>query len=329
MGMRPYTCLEICAGAGGQAYGLESAGFHHVALVEYEKAYCDVLRANRPEWNVIESDVRDFDATPYKGVDLFAGGVPCPPFSVAGKQLGRDDERDLFPEALRLIGECSPRLVMLENVRGFLDPAFDDYRRFIMSSLENLGYDVMIKLLNASDYKVPQLRPRAVIIGLRKDLAMTFSYPEGSTGEAPTVGEVLYDLMSANGWEAADEWAHKANRIAPTLVGGSKKHGGPDLGPVRARNAWAALGVDGRGVANEAPYPGFTGMPRLTVRMLARLQGFPDDWTFGIRKTAACRMIGNAFPPPVAKAIGEKLMECLSNAEKDQECTQEVSRGIV
>ena len=329
MGMRPYTCLEICAGAGGQASGLESAGFHHVALVEYEKAYCDVLSANRPDWNVIESDVRDFDATPYKGVDLFAGGVPCPPFSVAGKQLGRDDERDLFPEALRLIGECSPRLVMLENVRGFLDPAFDDYRHFIMSTLENLGYDVMIKLLNASDYKVPQLRPRAVMIGLRKDLDMTFSYPEGSTGEAPTVGEVLYDLMSANGWEAADEWARKANRIAPTLVGGSKKHGGPDLGPVRARNAWAALGVDGRGVANEAPYPGFTGMPRLTVRMLARLQGFPDDWTFGIRKTAACRMIGNAFPPPVAKAIGEKLMECLSNAEKDQECTQEVSRGIV
>ncbi len=151
MGMRPYTCLEICAGAGGQASGLESAGFHHVALVEYEKAYCDVLRANRPDWNVIESDVRDFDATPYKGVDLFAGGVPCPPFSVAGKQLGRDDERDLFSEALRLIGECSPRLVMLENVRGFLDPAFDDYRHFIMSSLENLGYDVMIKLLNAAE----------------------------------------------------------------------------------------------------------------------------------------------------------------------------------
>lgn len=82
---RPYTCLEICAGAGGQASGLESAGFHHVALVECEKAYCDVLRSNRPEWNVIECDVRDFDATPYRGVDLFAGGVPCPPFSVAGK----------------------------------------------------------------------------------------------------------------------------------------------------------------------------------------------------------------------------------------------------
>lgn len=218
---------------------------------------------------------------------------------------------------------------MLENFRGFLDPAFADYRHFIVSTLENLEYDVQIKLLNASDYGVPQLRPRAVIIGLRKDLEMTFTYPEGNPEDAPTVGDALHDLMSANGWEGADKWAIRANRIAPTLVGGSKKHGGPDLGPVRARNAWASLGVDGRGVANEAPYPGFTGMPRLTVRMLSRIQGFPDDWTFGSRKTAACRMIGNAFPPPVAAAIGEKLMECLSHAEENQKRTCAVSRGIV
>mgnify|MGYP002249891138 FL=1 len=97
-----------------------------------------------------------------------------------------------------------------------------------------------------------------------------------------------------------------ANRIAPTLVGGSKKHGGPDLGPVRAKKAWEELGVDGKGVANTAPESDFEGMPRLTSRMLARIQGFPDTWTFGKKKTAACRMIGNAFPPPVAKAVGEK-----------------------
>lgn len=113
------TCLEICAGAGGQALGLDMAGFNHIALVEYEKEYCEVLRTNRPGWNVICTDVHNFDGTKYKGVDLLAGGVPCPPFSVASKQLGKDDERDLFPEAIRLINEIQPRAVMLENVRGF------------------------------------------------------------------------------------------------------------------------------------------------------------------------------------------------------------------
>ena len=326
---RPLTCLEICAGGGGQALGLEAVGFEHVALVEIEKPYCDVLKTNRPNWNVICSDIKDFDATHYKNVDLFAGGVPCPPFSVAGKKLGKDDERDLFPEALRLIGECTPKTVMLENVRGFLDPIFSDHRRFVLTTLENLGYTVSIKLLNSSDYGVPQLRPRVVIIGVRKDLNSVFSYPKPSINPSPTVGETLYDLMASNGWEGATLWAENANKIAPTLVGGSKKHGGPDLGPVRARNAWLTLGVDGRGVANEPPAPDFNGVPRLTVRMIARLQGFPDDWTFGTRKTVACRMIGNAFPPPVAKAIGEKLKDCLFYATESNEREEQLSQEII
>ncbi len=102
------TSIEICAGAGGQALGLEKAGFSHIALVEYEKPYCDALKKNRPDWNVLCMDVHDFSGIPYKGkIDLFAGGVPCPPFSVAGKQLGNEDERDLFPEAIRLIGDSA------------------------------------------------------------------------------------------------------------------------------------------------------------------------------------------------------------------------------
>ena len=108
------TSLEICAGAGGQALGLAMAGFVHVALVEYEADYCATLKRNRPEWNVICKDVREFSGIPYQGkIDLLAGGVPCPPFSQAGKQLGSEDERDLFPEAIRLIGEIQPRAVML------------------------------------------------------------------------------------------------------------------------------------------------------------------------------------------------------------------------
>lgn len=307
------TSVEICAGAGGQALGLDMAGFHHVALVEYEKEYCDVLKANRPEWNVICADVHDFDGSQYKGVDLLAGGVPCPPFSVASKQLGKDDDRDLFPEAIRLIGEMNPRAVMLENVRGLLDTKFDDYREHILQSIRNLGYTVSIKLLNACDYGVPQLRPRVIIIGIRNDEKGTFSYPAENQDCAPTVGEALKLLMGANGWESADEWAQNANKIAPTIVGGSKKHGGPDLGPVRSRRAWAELGVDGNGVADTAPASGFQGMPKLTKEMIALIQGFPPEWGFGKKKTAACRMIGNAFPPPVAKAVGTEIRRCLEN----------------
>ena len=313
---RPLTCVEICAGAGGQALGLAMAGFVHVALVEYEQEYCNVLKANRPEWNVICADVHKFDGHPYEGVDLLAGGVPCPPFSVAGKQLGKDDERDLFPEAIRLIREIRPRAVMLENVRGFLDSGFEEYRDHIFTEIKKLGYVTHIKLLNASDYGVPQLRPRVVIVGSRKDQAGAFEYPQEHPRESPTVGETLCDLMSQNGWKGAKKWAEGADRIAPTLVGGSKKHGGPDLGPTRAKNAWAELGVDGKGIANEAPEQDFDGMPRLTSRMMARIQGFPDTWTFGSKKTIACRMIGNAFPPPVAQAVGIEIRRCLENAER-------------
>ena len=222
-----------------------------------------------------------------------------------------------------------PRAIMLENVRGFLDRGFTEYRQYILKSIEKLGYDTQIKLLNASDFGVPQLRPRVVIVGIRKEENKYFMYPEGNPQMAPTVGNALYDLMAENKWKGAKKWAQNANKIAPTLVGGSKKHGGPDLGPVRARNAWAELGVDGRGVANMAPEPDFEGMPRLTSRMLARIQGFPDTWTFGKKKTAACRMIGNAFPPPVAKAVGEKIKECLENECTDCERTISLSRKIV
>lgn len=310
------TSIEICAGAGGQALGLERAGFLHVALVEYEQSYCNTLKLNRPNWNVICADVKNFSGKPYRDkIDLFAGGVPCPPFSVAGRQLGSADERDLFPEALRLIEEINPRAVMLENVRGFLDPSFSDYRDFILNKIDELGYNVQIKLLNASDYGVPQLRPRVVIVGIRKDIKGVFSYPTAIPELTKNVGETLVDLMRENGWARADEWAKQASTIAPTIVGGSKKHGGPDLGPVRARKAWAALGVDGLGIANEAPQKSFEGMPRLTPRMIARIQGFPDSWDFGNKKTAACRMIGNAFPPPVAQAVGEEIKRVLEKNE--------------
>jgi DNA (cytosine-5)-methyltransferase 1 len=264
-----FTSVEMCAGAGGQAIGLESAGFEHTALVEIEPHFCQTLTLNRPKWNVCQEDLTEFDGRPYKGVDLLAGGLPCPPFSVAGKQLGASDERNLFPAALRLVDEIRPRAVMIENVRGFLDGVFEDYRVQLKKQLKQLGYEADWRLLNASEYGVPQLRPRVVIVAMKEELWSNFEWPPVQAHNPPKVGEILHDLMAEKGWLGAQAWRERANEIAPTIVGGSKKHGGPDLGPTRARKAWATLGVNGLSIANEAPERDFVGMPRLTLRMVA------------------------------------------------------------
>lgn len=304
--------LELCAGAGGQAIGLEQAGFEHAGLVENDAHACNTLRLNRPKWQVFEEDLNHFDARPFKGIDLVAGGLPCPPFSIAGKQLGKDDERDLFPAMLRIVDEVRPKAIMIENVRGLLGKQFTDYRIGIEGRLAQLGYAADWRLLVASDFGVSQLRPRAVMVAIRKDFASNFVWPS-EVVKPKTVGQRLIDLMSVHGWKHALRWKEQAGKIAPTIVGGSKKHGGPDLGPTRARQAWAELGVDGRGVADDAPGFEFEGMPRLTTRMVARIQGIPDEWEFSGRKTAAYRQVGNAFPPPVAAAVAAKILEAILN----------------
>jgi len=312
-----FSVLELCAGGGGQALGLEQAGFEAVGVVEIDSHCCATLRMNRPDWNVIESDIAEVGGEKFRNVDLVVGGVPCPPFSIAGKQLGRDDERDLFPEALRIIRESAPRAAMLENVQGFASSKFAEYRHWLAQEFSEMGFTTFMRVLNASDFGVCQLRPRFVCVALRPDDADTFLWPD----EEPcrdTVGDTLIDLMSANGWPGALSWSHRANAIAPTIVGGSKKHGGPDLGPTRAKRQWETLAVDGKGIADEAPGSSVSieTSPRLTNRMVARLQGFPDDWQFFGKKTAAYRQIGNAFPPPVPRAVGRAVARALSGVRR-------------
>lgn len=307
----PLTSIEICAGAGGQALGLEQAGFEHLAVVELDRHACATLRTNRPYWDTIREDVTRWNASQYRGkVSLLAGGVPCPPFSKAGRQLGADDERDLFPAALDLVEQCDPDAVMLENVRGLLENRFDEYRAGVEARLSSLGFVARWKLLNASDFGVPQLRPRTILVALKEDIADCFDWPKPSRN-APTVGDALREQMALNGWERAAEWASRADRIAPTIVGGSMKHGGPDLGPTRAKREWATIGVNAHLVGEAPPPPGFDGNPTLTVTMAAILQGFPADWIFAGKKTNAYRQVGNAFPPPVARAVGLKIAQAL------------------
>ncbi|WP_328838974.1 DNA (cytosine-5-)-methyltransferase [Streptomyces europaeiscabiei] len=368
---RKLTSIEICAGAGGQAIGLHRAGFRHLALVEIDRHAAQTLRiniGNRPEWSwekehclVREVDVKDFrplEEVPNpklhdqprgdlgddleekeeskwlqpRQLDLLAGGVPCPPFSAAGKQLGRDDERDLFPRMLSLVEELKPRAVMIENVRGLVEPEhkFRYYRNHIKNRLRKAGYVVCgWRLLEAQDFGVPQLRPRAILVAIHEDHYRGFSWPAPQP-KVRTVREALGPSMERRlGKESPlhKRWLGHVEHgtVAPTLVGGSKKHGGADLGPTRAKKAWAALGVDAMGVANdedktvdpERDLGALDRGPKLTVEQAAIIQGFPEEadgslaWEFDGGKTARYRQVGNAFPPPVAQAVGECIREAL------------------
>lgn len=341
--------VEICAGAGGQTLGLERAGFRHRLAVELDSNAADTLRHNlhtvlgyteEEAGNTVQvGDVADpnvWNPAEHPEVDLLAGGVPCPPFSIAGKQLGANDERDLFAWAVELCGKIRPKALLLENVRGLSANRFAAYRQHVLDSLREHGYIAEWKLLHANEFGVSQLRPRFVLVALQPQFAEYFSWPEPHLEEPPTVGELLQDLMASGGWEPeqVEDWVRKANGIAPTIVGGSKKHGGADLGPTRAKRAWADLGVDAMGVADNPPEKGWRPQasapgPKLTTAMVARIQGWDDieaqggsnsvarkefGWEFKGRKTSVYRQIGNAFPPPVAKALGESIKNALLKA---------------
>ncbi|BCJ51837.1 DNA cytosine methyltransferase [Actinoplanes sp. NBRC 14428] len=333
--MADLSVVEICAGAGGQSLGLHLAGFRHRLAVELDPTAAETLKVNlrrlQPDDDVEAlvkvGDVADEGlwkpgsfADVDEPVDLLAGGVPCPPFSVAGKQLGSADERDLFAWAVEAAGEMQPRAVLLENVRGLNDARFAGYRQAVVDRFAEHGYTAFWELLEAKDYGVPQLRPRMILVALRHDDVRFFAWPQ-KLASTSTVSSVLRDLMAENGWreEYLEKWMKAANRIAPTIVGGSKKHGGADLGPTRAKRAWAELWTDGHGLANEAPGKDWKPEdhprgPKLTVDMVARIQGWLGEeyqWEFQGRKTSRYRQIGNAFPPPVARAVGLSIARAL------------------
>jgi DNA (cytosine-5)-methyltransferase 1 len=305
------SVLELCAGGGGAALGLEQAGFSHVALLDNNIHACATLRLNRPYWNTVEADIRRVDASYWEGVDLVSGGLPCPPFSIAGKQLGENDDRDMFPSMFRIVKATRPRAVMIENVRGILTARFDSFRADIDKLFDKLGFDTYWTGFNAVDFGVPQSRFRAFLIALRRGVTKPLQWPVSAQRSSVSVGPTILDLMGERGWRGADAWAKKAMVPAPTIVGGSHKHGGPDLGPTRERKEWAQLGVDGLGVADLPPERTFSGMPRLTVRMVARLQSFPDDWKFSGAKTHAYRQVGNALPVKLAFTVAKSVKECL------------------
>jgi DNA (cytosine-5)-methyltransferase 1 len=213
-----------------------------------------------------------------------------------------------------------PRALLIENVPDLVTKdAYAPIRDYIGKELTHLGYRYTWSVLNAADYGVPQDRKQGILVAFRGDKLSAFAEPAHVLTPPVTVGAALKDSMAARGWPQADTWAAYANRLAPTLVGGSWDRGGADLGPTGSKRAWAGIGVDGATVADQVPGPGFhwdpslgrPGMVRLTVEQAAALQGFPRDWQFAGRKTARYRQVGHASPPPVGRALGSAIRAAL------------------
>ncbi|MFF9900340.1 DNA cytosine methyltransferase [Streptomyces longispororuber] len=323
MSKSPLSLLEICAGAGGQALGLERAGFVPVGLVERNADACATLRANRPEWNVLEMDFLEFVARdhPYSyDVDLLAAGLPRVKSASTVKRAEDRYERELLKAAVWLASEVRPRALVVENVPGLAYASeFEELRAFVHEHLQHLGYRFSWFVLNAADFGVPQTRKQAVLVALQEEQFEAFRPPERTVRHHVSVGTALQQSMAARGWRDADAWAAQATSVAPTLVGGSANRGGADLGPSGTRRAWARMGVNSASLADEVPGPDFrwqpecgpAGMVKLTVTQAAVLQGFPDDWQITGRKTSRYRQVGHASPPPVGEAVGAAVARAL------------------
>ncbi len=328
------SVVELCAGAGGMSVGLERAGFEHVGVFEFDRDAAATLRTNRPDWTVIEGDIKTLDFRPYQalGIDLVAGGLPCQPYSSEGYGLGKDDPRDLFPNAVRIVKEIKPKAFLFENVEGLLHGKHSDHIADVLKAFRKAGYQTEIHRIQAGDLGIAQVRRRVLVVGLRRDIADAFRMPPAFPARRLNIGDALVDLMAANGWDGAHAWARQRaeqpvfdrsgdlvayGAQASTVVTGSGK---------RRRNEKAvqkAMGYDTTGAPDQAPTaeeaskPGF--MPSLTLRMRARLQNFDDDWRFEGGKQAMARQIGNAVPPRLAQAVGMSLYSAISGLQWDWE----------
>ncbi|MFF3344938.1 DUF6339 family protein [Streptomyces sp. NPDC002779] len=312
-----FRSIEVCAGCGAQALGLEEAGFDPVVLIDSKADACFTIERNRPEWDTICIDLTDFplrERPDIIGVDLLSGGLPRVK-SMAS--VGRDEdteERKVLRATIELARAVKPRAVLLENVPDLAEsPEFEVDRAWIGEQLGAAGYRTTWKVLNAADFGVPQNRRSSFMLAMSEPYFSRFSWPEPDGSPAPTVGQVLGPSMSSRGWPAADEWIKSADRIAPALVGGSDRRGGADLGPTGSKKAWAALGVNGNSLGDEPPGVDFPAseMPKLTVEQAALIQSIPDGWVFAGGKTSRYRQIGHAMPPPLAAAVGRAVAAAL------------------
>lgn len=331
-----YKVLELFAGAGGLAIGLEKAGLKCEALNEIDKFACQTLRKNRPYWTVLEGDIKNFSFTQYNGkIDVVTGGFPCQAFSYAGKRLGLEDARGtLFYEFARAVQEVNPPICIGENVKGLLSHDGGNTLRGMISILDEIGYNVVpVKVLRAIDFKVPQKRERLILVGIRKDININFSYPQAyskiyNLKDALKKGELfdcdvpvshgatypkskkdVLDLVPPKGY-----WRDLPLEIQKEYMGGSFYLGGGKTGMAR-RIGWdepsLTLTCSPAQKQTERCHPDET--RPFTVREYARIQTFPDDWEFAGSMAQQYKQIGNAVPVNLAKEVGYSIIKFLNS----------------
>ncbi|WP_328560693.1 DNA cytosine methyltransferase [Streptomyces coelicoflavus] len=328
--MERLTSVDLCAGAGGLALGLESAGFSPVLLLDNKRQACETLLTNRPDWNVICDDLIDFlpeDFPQALDVDLLSAGLPRVKASAAVRRADSDQELRLLAATIYLVHAIQPRALLLENVPALAEsPAYSEIRDFVRAELAHLGYNFCWFVLNAADFGVPQERRLGILVALKEQWFNAFTPPRPTVTEHIPVGRALRRSMAARGWPEADVWAAQALSVAPTLVGGSDNRGGADLGPTGTKRAWARMGVNAGALADEVPGPEYqwqtsdgTGQTlKITVDQAGLLQSFPPEWRITGRKTARYRQIGHATPPPVGTALGAAIRTALLSPTSTQ-----------
>jgi len=322
--MRELTFVDVCSGAGGLALGLEQAGFEPRLLLDDDELAVTTLRTNRPQWNVLHTDLLDFDPTEYPesyDVDLLSAGLPRVKSHATVGRVDSHTEERLLEAAVYLVHAIRPRAVLIENVPGLAhSDEYQRFRDFARAELAHLGYEFSWFVVNAVDFGVPQNRKQGVLVAVERHRAEAFRPPEPTVRAPVTVGDALGASMASRGWQDAARWAAQADQPAPTLVGGSKNRGGADLGPTGAKRKWATMGVNAHTVGDEVPGPDFVwdpelgrgGMVKITVEQAALLQGFPGSWGIAGLKTARYRQVGHATPPPVGEALGRAVAEALN-----------------
>lgn len=352
--VRQFNSIELFAGGGGLALGMSLAGFHHVLLNEFDTAACKTLKTNKPQWNVIEGDVRHIDFTPLRGkIDFLSGGFPCQAFSYAGKGAGFNDTRGtLFFELARAVKEIQPKVFMGENVKGLI--SHENGRTFetIKNTIAELGYTLVEpRVLRAIMYQVPQKRERLILIAIRNDIAQNveFHWPT-PYHEVLTLRDALYksviyenDVPVSEGAQYPEkkkrvlamvpqggDWRNLPEEVAKDYMGGSWLLGGGKTGMARR------LSLDEPSLTltcspcqkqTERCHPLET--RPLSVREYARIQTFPDNWVFQGSMSDKYKQIGNAVPVNLAWAVGRSLIRLFNDIqrimpENTQNCTEAV-----
>ncbi|MHA1574754.1 MAG: DNA (cytosine-5-)-methyltransferase [Alphaproteobacteria bacterium] len=327
----PYTVIELFAGAGGTAIGMENAGIEHILLNEYDKHACETLRTNRPDWNIIEDDIRNLKFEEGQ-TDIVQGGFPCQTFSYAGKKMGLDDIRGtLFFEFARCVKEVRPKIAIGENVKGLLSHDNGRTLKTMVSVLEELGYKVKHKVLRSQYLDVSQKRERLIIIGVRNDLDIPIAFPKEKNYIIP-LREALHKCPKSEGQQYPEKkkkilelippggyWRELPKKLQKEYMGASYHMGGGKTGMAR-RLSWdepsLTLTCSPAQKQTERCHPKET--RPLTVREYARIQTFPDSWKFAGSVSQQYKQIGNAVPVNLGYHIGDTLIKML-NGEVEEE----------